>query len=478
MSNIPKPHIVLVIARGEAVRNFIYSDTLPALSENARVTILSSVAHGEVIDYVKPYVERVIPLKTYKENSQITFFRESIHGAHYRWLWSENVKSYWGRHNARVRGNLYETVKLYSSRVLAYPWANRPALRLGTAIDRQLTWRFRPTCDFDTLFSEIKPDLVFNCSHIHGPQADLPLRVAHGMGIKTAGFIFSWDNLTSRSRILVPYDYLLMWTEGLKKQLQDFYPEIQPERIIVTGTPQFDYHFNPKFWLSREELCRRVGLDPSRPFILFSTGRDVDFPQEHKIVQEVIRFIKNSNLSPRPQLLVRTYIKGTSAEMNCLAAEMKNDPDVVFPSILWDKQWIMPLHEDLYIYTNLLRHTALGINAASTVSLELMMLDKPAINLGFEPPDSNLPYWSRFSRHVEYEHYRPVAASGGVMVARSLEDLKTMILRGLNQPEADHVARQRFIQSMFGDVLDGKAGERIALTLTSCARSGQKALET
>jgi hypothetical protein len=464
-----KPHIVMVIARGEAVRNFLYSDTLPALAEQARITLLSLVDHGEVIDCVKPFVERVVPLKSYRENSLVSFYRETLHMAHFRWLWSENVKSYWGRKNAKVRGKPYEMLKLAWLRLLALPLANRPTLRYGTRLEQWLSWRFRPGTEFEALFARLQPDLVFNSSHIHGYEADLPLRVAHGMGIKTAAFIFSWDNLTSRSRLMVPYDHYLVWTEGLKKQLLEMYPDVMPERIAVTGTPQFDFHFDERFWLSREELACRLGLDPTRRFILYTTGRDVDFPEEHRIVTEVIRFLKTMPPEVRPQLVVRTYIKGNSPQMIALADAMQDDPDVVFPAILWDRQWVMPLHEDLFIYTNLLRHTALGINPASTVSLELMMTGKPVINLGFEPPESNLPGWSRFARHIDYDHYRPVAASGGVMVARSLEDLKAMIVRGLLEPEADRPAQRRFLGSFFGETLDGCSSRRVAAELIRLA---------
>jgi hypothetical protein len=116
-----------------------------------------------------------------------------------------------------------------------------------------------------------------------------------------------------------------------------------------------------------------------------------------------------------------------------------------------------------------LHHCALGINAASTVSLELMMLDKPVINLGFEPPGANLPHWSRFSRHIEYEHYRPVAKSGGVMVARSIEDVRDFIYQALTRPEQQSLARKRFIRAFFGDTLDGKAGARVGDILLQLA---------
>jgi hypothetical protein len=461
-----RPHIVLVVARGEAVRNFLYSDTLSVLSKSARITLLSLVDHGEVMDQVRPYVEQIIPLNISQEHFLVTGFRELIHNAHFRWVWSGAVKYYWGLHDGRAKSSRQKLKRLLT-KGFARLFSHRFALEFLTKIDEYLSWVMRPTKDFDEIFNKIKPDFVFNCSHIHGPQADLPLRVAHRMGIPTGAFIFSWDNLTSRSRIFVPYDYYFMWNEEMKAQLLDQYRNLSPDQVIVTGTPQFDFHFKPEYCLSREELCSRLGIDPARPFILYTTGMDTDFLDEHKFIEAVIRFLQESDFAPKPQMVVRTYIKGTSQQVLELASQ--NTPDVVFPPILWNKQWIMPLQEDLYIYTSLLHHCALGINAASTVTLELMALDKPVINIGMEPPGSILPYYARFSRHVEYEHFRPVAASGGTMVACSLDDLRAMIRRGLSAPEEDSEKRLAFIYRMMGGTLDGNAGRRVAEQLIKIA---------
>lgn len=464
-----KPHIVMVVARGEAVRNFIFSATLRTLSQSARVTLLSLVEHGEVMEQARPYVERILPLKTYRYPSFVPFFHDVINTAHYSWMWTEAAKYYWGKHNKRVKGKPREAIKLFFVRLFSIPFTNRPMLKLGTRIDRWLQWTFRPTREMDETLRSLQPDLVFNCSHIHGHHADFPLRVAQGLGFRTAAFLFSWDNLTSRGRIMVPFDHFLVWTEGIKKKFFQIYPDVAPNRVTVTGTPQFDFHFDPRFHLTREELCRRVGLDPSRCFILYTTGMNPDFAEEHRTVRAVIDYLQTMDPASRPQLLVRTYIKGNSPEMLALAEEMRGHPDVVFPPILWDKQWIMPLPEDLYIYTNLLRHCAMGINGASTVTLELMMMGKPVVNLGLEPPGSALPHYMRFSRHIDYEHYRPVAASGGAMIARSLDDLYAMIQRGLSQPEADSASQKQFLQSFFGDTLDGKSGVRVAEELLRLA---------
>jgi hypothetical protein len=467
---ISKPHIVLVIARGEVVRNFLYSDTLPTLSENARVTLLSLVDNGEVIEYVRPYVDKVIALKEYQESRLVTGFRHLVHWTHYRWLWSENAKHMWDLHD--FRANMFsQKIKRNLVKLFACTFAGRFWLRFFTWIDLQLSWFFRPTRELEEIYRQIQPDLIFNCSHIHGPQADLPMRVAQRMKIPTAAFVFSWDNLTTRSRIFVPYDYYLMWNESMKTLLLDQYRNIMSEQVFVTGTPQFDFHFKPKYCLPREELCMRIGLDPSRSFVLYTSGMDTDFWDEHKFIEAVIGFLQEPDLNPKPQLVVRTYIKGTSSAIQALAAQ--NIHDVVFPPILWDKQWIMPLHEDLIIYSSLLYHCALGINAASTVTLELMALNKPVINIGMEPPGSNLPYFERFSRHVNYEHFRPVIASGGSMVARSLDDLRAMLRHGLSEPDANSLQRRAFMSQMMNGTLDGGSGRRVAGQLIALAKLGK-----
>lgn len=478
-----KPHIVLVIPRGEAVRNFLYSDTLRVLSENARVTLLSVIYDDAFAQRFGPYVDRIVPLKEYSEAAIVEYLRNLIHEAHFRWLWSAVAQNRWEIWDHRSTSNAGawdprdKTAPpqgvLALRKALYSALGNRPSLRALTAMENYFTYRMRPTQDFDKLFAELKPDLVFNGSHIHGKAGFLPIRVAHQMGIPTAGFIFSWDNLTSRSRIMEPYDYYLVWHQHMRDQLKGLYPEIGDERISITGTPQFDFHFKPEFWLTREELAQQMGFDPARPFILYTTGIDVHFPEEHRTVKLVIDLLNDPALPVKPQLVVRTYVKGTSEAMKALAAE--HHPDVYFPEVKWDSKWYMPAYEDLATYTSLLREAAVGINAASTVSLELLMHDKPAINLGFDPPGSSLPHPYRYERHIYFDHYKPVAESGAVMVTKSAQDMHDMLISALTHPEAGSEARHQFIQKVFGNTLDGESGRRIAerLLAIACAQPEQ-----
>ena len=71
-----KPNIILVIARGEAIRNFIFSEMLNVLHKKSNITILSLITNGEIKKYSSPFVKKIIPLKKYKENSFVIFFRK------------------------------------------------------------------------------------------------------------------------------------------------------------------------------------------------------------------------------------------------------------------------------------------------------------------------------------------------------------------------------------------------------------------
>ncbi len=465
-----RPHIVIVAGRGEVLRNFLFSDTLLRLAEEARVTVLSVVDGEEFVDRFRDHAESVIRLVEYPQPRPAAYLRTLVENAHDRWQWSAVAQNHWELRDRRAA----ENGKVWQRRLVkavagALAW--RPVLRALTRLEGELTYHLRPTRKFDQLFADLEPDLVFSGSQIHGRAAELPLRVAQRMGIPTAVFLFSWDNLTSQSRIMVPYDDYLVWNDQIRAELLDIYSHLSGEHVFAVGTPQFDFHFKPEFLLDRETLCRRFGIDPERPYVLYTSGIDTHFYEEHLHVEWIVRCLDDLDLPARPQLVVRTYAKGTSPAMRALAE--RELPDVVFPPVDWDERFQTPRYEDLAVYTSLLHHTALGINAASTVSLELMVFDKPIINLRYDPPGTDLPWCRGYERHILFDHYRPVAESGATMVAGSEDDLASMVRRGLTCPDADSEARREFLAGFFGDLLDGRAGIRVAERLLDLVRKNR-----
>jgi hypothetical protein len=300
---------------------------------------------------------------------------------------------------------------------------------------------------------------------VHSLVAIQAVHAAQWVGVRTCAFIFSWDNLTSQGRILPQYDYYLVWNEDLKRQLLELYPGIEADHVFVTGTPQFDFHFNSNHYWSREEFCSKVGADSARPIVLYSTGMPNHMPGEPLIVEQIADMLAGMADLGSPQLLVRVYPKDRTGRFDDLKAAR---PDILFPEARWVDGWLTPTEDDNRMLTNTLRHVDAGINVASTVSLELCMFDKPALNVGYNPPGMEsvrVPY----ARYYQYDHYRPVVESGAVEVASTPHEMKRMLRDALASPERRSAERQNLIRKMFGNTLDGRSHERVARVLLSLA---------
>ena len=123
------------------------------------------------------------------------------------------------------------------------------------------------------------------CSHHRPPRILPPVLAAKSLGIPTATFIFSWDNLTSKGRIAAPFDHYLVWSELMRQELLRYYPDVSGRSRPRGRRPQFDPYADEDLLWSREEFCRRIGADPSRPLICFSGGDAGTCPEDPEHVR-------------------------------------------------------------------------------------------------------------------------------------------------------------------------------------------------
>jgi hypothetical protein len=457
-------HIVAILPRGEAIRNFVQSGALDTVRSAANVTLISVVPDRSTIEDLEAKYQRVIPLEEDRERYPVRLLRDLLDMAHGRNLWSAAARERWRLRDAEANTSL-KRLKRWGKKAASLPFSNRRGVELLERCERRASRAFRVSDKYTELFRSLKPTLVFNASHVHSVVAIQAVQAAQWLGIKSCTFIFSWDNLTSQGRILPPYDYYLVWNEELKRQLVDIYPAIRPEQVFVTGTPQFDFHFDDSAYWSREEFCSKVGTDPARPIVLYSTGMPNHMPGEPLIVEQIADFLAGMpDLGP-PQLLVRVYPKDRTGRFDALAARRS---DILFPAARWVDSWLTPTEDDNRMLTNTLRHADAGINVASTISLELCMFDKPVLNVGYNPPGMDsvrVPY----ARYYEYDHYRPLAESGAIEVAWTPEEMKRMLRTALMNPKCRSAERQELLRRMFADTLDGRSHQRVAEVLLTLA---------
>jgi hypothetical protein len=456
--------IVAIFPRGEAIRNFAYTGALETLQSHGRCAVLSVKPNEEIWRILEGQCWALSPLNEFPERYPVRLLRDLLDMAHGRWLWSEAAQERW-RLRDHEAVTLEQKLKRATMKLATAPFGNRVGLNVLSRTERIASRWFSTTSHYLDLFRKWQPGLVFNGSHVHSRNAIQAVEAAQWLGIPTAAFIFSWDNLTSQGRVLPPYDYYLVWNDALKRQLLDIYPFIAPDRVFVTGTPQFDPHFQPANYWSREDFCARVGADPHRPIVMYATGMPNHMPGEHLIVEQLADVLREMTAFGPPQLLVRVYAKDRSGRFEPLR---KARPDILFPHVAWEANWLTPLPEDLPHWTNLVRHSDLGVNVASTVSLELCMFDRPVINIGYNPPGipaSQLEY----ARYYDFDHYSPVVASGAVRVAKNPVELRRFIEDALADPKAQSENRRALISRMFGDTLDGQSSARTASVLLDLA---------
>lgn len=458
------PKIVFVVPRGEVVRNFVHSGALDSVAEKADVSLISVSFDDEMNEQLSGKYGGIYPLVEYRERWLVRFEREILETAHNRWLWSPAARSRVKRHDADTTGARKKIVRT-AKKIISRPLANRAGLELLSKIERASSRALKTTDEYLNLYKKLQPSLVFNGSHVHSRVATQAVESAQWLGIPTATFIFSWDNLTSQGRVMLPYDYFLVWNEHLKKQLLEIYPRVRPERVFVTGTPQFDFHFRPEFYQTREDFCAETGANPARPIVFYTTGMPNHMPGEPELVEEIADILSEIEGENPPQLLVRVYPKDLTGRFEKLK---ERRPDILFQKTAWNQSWLTPRFEDSFALINALRHAALGINVASTVSLELCMFDKPVINIGYNPPNVAVEKLC-YADYYEFDHYRPLVESGAVELAKSASEMREMIRKNLCEPARRKKERGELIEKMFGATLDGKSAGRVARVLLEIA---------
>jgi hypothetical protein len=453
------PTLVVVLPRGETYRNFVYTGIIEELGKFTNqhiVAVLPNLALTTIIEKQAEVKEL--------SNFNFSYFFELLHEitdlAHNRYMWSEAAQVRWNMRDVEAKGTKNRTIRVMK-KGLAIMLAGKFQLALLDKITQVLSGRESSVKYWKAYFKKVKPSLVFNTSHSHARNAHAIVYAANALGIKTCTFLFSWDNLTSQGRVVPVYDYYFAWNSEIKSDFHTIYPFVSDSQVKVTGTPQFMGHFQTEKHLSKEDLFKKLGLKPNEKYFLYSSGMSHHLPEEPYVVERIADML--GELGEDYRLVVRTYAK----DKHDVFASLKiRRPDIIIPEVNWEKNYQTPLPEDQAFFSSLLKFCIAGINVASTVSLELCMLDKPAINVAYNPPDKNIyPY--NYTRFYNFDHYKPIVDSGAVELAYSEDELRWLLKVAITNPELKSRERMKLLNSFF----NGSPSEITAATFSNSIMS-------
>ena len=164
-----------------------------------------------------------------------------------------------------------------------------------------LSWIERvipPNADVEAFIRWHQPDLVLVTPLIElGSQQVDYVKCARKLGIRSALCVASWDNLTSKGLIRVVPDHVVVWNEAQKHEATTLHG-VAPNQVVITGAQGLDRWFNARPSRSREEFCRVVGLDETRPFVLYVGSSVFIAPDEVPFVERWLRGLRRA-VDPR-----------------------------------------------------------------------------------------------------------------------------------------------------------------------------------
>ncbi len=282
------------------------------------------------------------------------------------------------------------------------------------------------------------------------------LAAARGSGRRSISSIISFDNPTTRGRLPVLSDSILVWNRYNQQELERAYPDLADGRTKIVGAPQFDLHVDRSHVLPEAAWREEVGLSPDRPVILFGAGPRVLFPRELELVRAIDRSIDEGRIPGDPQVLLRPHPADSDAVWDGVE-QLRN----VVRVRGWGKgdggrAW--PSAHDVDLQMSTLAHAAVHVSICSTMVLDGAAFDRPLVAPTFVP--GSRAEHAHVRRFYRQEHWQPIARSGAVAQPDSMAELEAAVADGLAHP--GRLAPQR--RAMLRDLItfdDGASAGRV-----------------
>jgi len=456
----------IVITDGVGFRNFIMSDfIMEASTQFDEVVIYSGLPISTFHSIPKSNVT-IKELDVFVESKLIWFFRKWKEVAHlqkHRFFYGmkDNLITGYPKNNS-PRALLVKMIYFFTSYI-----HSDSSILLAEKLQFLSFSKNKITQSYLKLLKGDQPTHLF-FTHQRPPFLAPFLYAAQQLKIPTSTFIFSWDNLASKGRMLGKFDCFMVWSHLMEAELLYFYPSVKKHNVKVVGTPQFEPYGMKKYETDADDFYQKFNLDAGLKTICYSCA-DVSIGQNDSIVIGAIaKAIRNNDITTKVQLIVRTSPAEGDARFRVVREQ--------YPEIKWNvPKWILtrenhteswsqrvPSEEDIKDLRSLLEYVDLNINMCSTMSLDFMLFDKPVINTVFGNSENGLYNDQRF---LNYGHFKKVVDSQSVTIAKNALELIEQINTTLNHPEERTMQRKAMIDLQISEPLLGTS-KRIASTLS------------
>jgi hypothetical protein len=461
--------LALLVPDGVGVRNFLLGNFLRRLDPSTDVDIFHVIPGAALRSISTEHGKNVRwhELLPYRPNEMALILQTALGYA--QMYWADTMAMQRVR-NTPAHGTWQQRALTHGARALGRISAAPLCMRLLDRLHYATVEKFPEVDHYKRMFERIQPSVLF-CSH-QRPSIVLPaVLAARCMGIPTATFIFSWDNITSKGRITAPFDHYLVWSNHMRDELLRYYPNVPARCVHVVGTPQFEPYADADLLWSKEEFCSRIGADSARPLICYSGGDPGTCPEDQEHIRVLLELIRDGRIKRNCQVIVRPVPVEDGRRYDGVRARF---PELIFAQPNWEHveagDWsrVIPTKDDIQFLANLTYHCDLNVNLGSTMTLDFGIRNKPVVNIAFDIADPPIFGMSLWDYYYFFDHYRPVVELKAARPARSAEQLADLINAYLENPDLDAEGRRQLVNMQVGVPL-AESSSRIVDILSDVA---------
>jgi hypothetical protein len=263
---------------------------------------------------------------------------------------------------------------------------------------------------------------------------------AQDLNIPTATFIFSWDNLP-KATTLVETDYYFVWSKHMKKEILKYCPYVAEERILVTGTPQFQSHFDISIITSKEEFYKKYNLDFTKDYICYSGDDIVTSPLDQFYVEDLAKSVRELNAKGYNLGIIYRKCPVDFTDRYQIILDIYSDV-IVSIDPLWrpvGKNWdeIMPTKEDFALQATICEHTLFVANVASSMVFDFVAHKKSCLFFDYEQPQLKKGIRD-IGQNYNYIHFRSMPNKNAAVWCKNKKEL-TEVVRQIIDNEISNV---------------------------------------
>ncbi|MEK7643727.1 MAG: CDP-glycerol glycerophosphotransferase family protein [Patescibacteria group bacterium] len=457
--------IFIIITRGFLIRNILRSGVLKHLKQPGyKIVILFQTLKGkEIPEYLKDeFGGDFVVFEKISSFPSNNFF-DRIYRVFVKWtsllVYSDSTWSY-------IRaGNVTNRKRMFFWKYLErFVFSILTKVHFLKYIVRSIEKNVFVSNLYAPYFDKYKPDLVFSTSIIGGIDISF-MKEASERGIKTVAMTKGWDHA---SRVLYRFipDKIVIQNFVMKEYLIK-HQKIDASKIEVCGFPQFDWYNKKELLLGREEFIKSLGLDPDRKLIFFGSAGS-NSPKDCDIIDMLAKFINTPGMLMKPAcMIVRPHFSDSGVAKYDKYQVMDNiavDKSMVYSDII-PMGWDYGLKETKF-FVNLLHHSDIVVNIASTLTLDACFFDRPIISVAFGVYHNLRNGQDVTNIHYETDHYQDVTKTGGVDVVMNEKELLESVNNYLVHPEYKSAERKILLDKLCYKT-DGNSSERIASVILS-----------